>query len=122
MNHQKRVQPAFINPMQRKPVSVLPEGESWTFEIKFEGHRCIAVKRGREVTLFSRHGKALNKDFPKSWRRLHRLTVASFSTENLSPWIHKEYLHFNFCNILLRSMFHSIVTPFICYTKMRSSW
>jgi ATP-dependent DNA ligase len=65
MNHQKRVQPAFINPMQRKPVSVLPEGESWTFEIKFEGHRCIAVKRGREVTLFSRHGKALNKDFPK---------------------------------------------------------
>jgi DNA ligase D-like protein (predicted ligase) len=61
---QERREPAFIEPMQCKPVTALPAGEKWTFEIKFDGSRCIAVKRGREVTLFSRHRKILNKRFP----------------------------------------------------------
>ena len=30
--------------MQCKPVTALPTGEKWTFEIKFDGYRCIAVK------------------------------------------------------------------------------
>jgi bifunctional non-homologous end joining protein LigD len=50
--------------MQCKPVMALPTGAKWTFEIKFDGYRCIVVRRGREVKLFSRHKKVLNKRFP----------------------------------------------------------
>ena len=31
-------------------------GEKWTFEIKLDGYRCVAVKRGSD-TLFSRPQK-----------------------------------------------------------------
>jgi bifunctional non-homologous end joining protein LigD len=68
MDHQiirQCTEPAFIEPMQCKPVTELPTDEQWTFEMKFDGYRCIAVTRRSEVTLFSRNQKVLNKRFPK---------------------------------------------------------
>ena len=59
--------------MQCKLVTALPAGEKWLFEIKFDGYRCIAVKRGREVLLLSRNEKVLNKRFPKVVDALARL-------------------------------------------------
>jgi ATP-dependent DNA ligase len=61
LKRQKTTEPAFIEPMQCKPVTALPTDDKWTFEIKFDGYRCISVKRGPEVTLFSRHEKVLNR-------------------------------------------------------------
>lgn len=49
--------------MQCKPVIALPPTAGWTFELKFDGYRCIAVKHGTSVSLYSRD-KVLNARFP----------------------------------------------------------
>jgi bifunctional non-homologous end joining protein LigD len=46
------------------PVPKLPAGEKWTFDIKLDAYRSIAVKCGKDVTLLSRHQKVLNRRFP----------------------------------------------------------
>ena len=44
----------------------LPTGEKWSHEPKLDGWRCEAARRGKEVALYSRLGRALTPRFP-SW-------------------------------------------------------
>jgi DNA ligase D-like protein (predicted ligase) len=55
---------AFIESMECLPVSVLPEGKEWSYEIKLDGYRLEAVKKKGETALFSRRGNILNRKFP----------------------------------------------------------
>jgi DNA ligase D-like protein (predicted ligase) len=54
----------FIEAMECALVSNLPEGPDWTYEVKLDGYRAIAVK-GREMILYSRNHKNFNKRFPQ---------------------------------------------------------
>jgi ATP-dependent DNA ligase len=111
----KRTEAAFIEPMQCKRVTALPGNEKWTFEIKFDGYRCIALKRGSEVTLFSRNEKVLNKRFPKVVDALASLGGAtSFSMGNWSPSIRKGGLPFSFCRTTSRARFRFTSMPSTC--------
>jgi bifunctional non-homologous end joining protein LigD len=54
----------FIEPMECAPVLTLPEGPDWTYEVKLDGYRAIAVKNSRGITLYSRNGNNFNKRYP----------------------------------------------------------
>ena len=49
--------------MECLPVSALPEGPEWTYEIKLDGYRLEAVKHAGKTTLYSRRRNVLNKKF-----------------------------------------------------------
>jgi ATP-dependent DNA ligase len=44
---------AFVEPMDCLPVSKLPEGPGWVWEIKLDGYRAVAVKSRRSDALFA---------------------------------------------------------------------
>jgi bifunctional non-homologous end joining protein LigD len=67
--------PAFIKPMECKLVAALPEGKGWTYELKLDGYRVIAVKKGGAVQLLSRYGNGLTQRFAGIAAALRRASV-----------------------------------------------
>ena len=55
--------------MQCKPVTALPANEKWTFEIKFDGYRCIALNAAQRSRCFLATRKCLTNASQRSWTR-----------------------------------------------------
>jgi DNA ligase D-like protein (predicted ligase) len=53
----------FIEPMECLPVEKIPEEDVWTYELKLDGYRVIAVKGSAKLTLYSRRGTDLTQRF-----------------------------------------------------------
>jgi len=53
----------FIETMDCLPVTKLPEGPDWTYEIKLDGYRLEAVKSQGKVVVYSRRRNILNEKF-----------------------------------------------------------
>jgi DNA ligase D-like protein (predicted ligase) len=53
----------FIETMDCLPVSTVPEGPEWTYEIKLDGYRLEAVKAKGKVKVYSRRKNLLNEKF-----------------------------------------------------------
>ncbi len=60
----KAVLPHFSQPMQCLAVNKLPEGEDWTFEVKWDGYRALAVGGAGKVLIYSRNEKRMDPRFP----------------------------------------------------------
>jgi bifunctional non-homologous end joining protein LigD len=53
-----------LTPMLASAADALPVGAKWTYEIKWDGYRALAVKEGSSVRLISRNQKNLTADYP----------------------------------------------------------
>jgi bifunctional non-homologous end joining protein LigD len=53
-----------LAPMLATSATVLPEGPLWTYEVKWDGYRALAMKDGPRVQLLSRNQKDLTSDYP----------------------------------------------------------
>ena len=65
-------------PMLAQSSDALPLGPAWTYEVKWDGYRSIAVKDGARVTLWSRNQKDLTRDYPGIEAALGKLRPSSF--------------------------------------------
>jgi bifunctional non-homologous end joining protein LigD len=66
----------FVEPMKARLSAGLPAHGEWTYEIKFDGFRALAVKDGRRVRLLSRNQKDLGRRFPGIVRGLSALPAS----------------------------------------------
>ena len=54
-----------IAPMEAVLAEDLPQGEGWQYEPKWDGFRCLAVRSGKSLGLWSKSGKPLARYFPE---------------------------------------------------------
>jgi ATP-dependent DNA ligase len=52
-------------PMEAKLVATLPVGDTWHYEPKWDGFRCLVFRDGDKVDLVSKAGKRLTRYFPE---------------------------------------------------------
>jgi bifunctional non-homologous end joining protein LigD len=55
----QRTSPAFVTPMAAQVVKRLPEGDDWTYELKFDGYRALIIRDLQRVEIRSRKNKDL---------------------------------------------------------------
>lgn len=66
--------PKFVEPMKAKLAAHPPKGD-WTYEIKFDGFRALALKGGSQVRLLSRNEKDFGGKFPEVMEALLSLNA-----------------------------------------------
>jgi DNA ligase D-like protein (predicted ligase) len=63
-------------PMLARSAAILPTGADWSYEVKWDGYRVIAVKDGARVRLLSRNAKDLTRDYPRVTAAIAQLRPA----------------------------------------------
>jgi bifunctional non-homologous end joining protein LigD len=74
----KRAQPEWVAPMLATLTHERFSREGWLFEPKWDGERCLAFRRGRELILFSRNRIRLNDRYPEIAMAFQRQEANSF--------------------------------------------
>jgi ATP-dependent DNA ligase len=71
------IKPPFP-PMEALLVSEIPAGESWEYEPKWDGFRCLAFRDGDDVELQSKSGQPLARYFPEIVEALLKVKATKF--------------------------------------------
>jgi ATP-dependent DNA ligase len=64
--------------MEARSVDAIPTGDGWQYEPKFDGFRCLAFRREKEVYLQSKSGQPLARYFPDIAAALLQLPAKRF--------------------------------------------
>src|SRR5436309_12563703 len=67
-----------LPPMEAKSVEEIPTVDGWQCEPKWDGFRCLAFRRGKEIYLQSKSGQPLARYFPDIVVALSRLPAKKF--------------------------------------------
>ena len=73
-----RVPPPFFAPMLAKPVTELPTGAVWQFEVKFDGYRALLLRDQGQLHLISRQQQALGPKFPEILESAEQITPGDY--------------------------------------------
>ena len=72
-----RVRVPTLRPMLASAATQLAKGAGWSYEVKFDGYRTLAVKNGAQVKLLSRNLKDATRLYPTVVREIARLQAES---------------------------------------------
>lgn len=79
LKHRKKmVQPLFIQPMLATLTDDYFSSKDWIYEQKFDGERCIAIKKKGKVYLVSRNKKSMNTGYPELVLALEKQKADNF--------------------------------------------
>jgi ATP-dependent DNA ligase len=70
--------PLDTEPMEARLVDALPTDGAWQFEPKWDGFRCLAYKRAKDVELRAKSGKSLSRYFPDVVERVRAMKPNGF--------------------------------------------
>ena len=70
--------PPLLVPMEACSVDEIPTGDSWQYEPKWDGFRCLAFRRGNDIYLQSKSGQPLARYFPDIVVALSQLVAKKF--------------------------------------------
>ena len=65
-------------PMEARVTGTLPAGDTWQFEPKWDGFRCVVFRDDGEVRLQSKSGQPLERYFPEVVERILRFRTKAF--------------------------------------------
>ena len=69
----QKTRASFIEPMLLLRSETLPEGPDWTYELKLDGYRALAIKTGGKVQLRSRNDNDFSARYPSIVKALAAL-------------------------------------------------
>jgi ATP-dependent DNA ligase len=67
-----------FSPMEARSVDVIPVGQEWQYEPKWDGFRALAFRDGNKVELQSKSGRPLTRYFPEVVDALRALEATKF--------------------------------------------